>query len=91
MKSLITNLRCGRIELNLKMSAVYFIVTNFKDITEKIIPLFDKYTIQGVKVLNFSDFKLIAKLIENKAHLTEEGLSQIYSIKSKMNLLRDSK
>jgi hypothetical protein len=42
MISLITNLRCGRIELNLgrKMSAVYFIVTKFKDITEKIIPFF---------------------------------------------------
>ena len=43
----------------------------------------------GAKALDFSDFKRVAELMENKAHLTEQGLSQIRSIKSKMNHLRD--
>lgn len=34
-------------------------------------------TLQGVK--DFEDFKRVTKLMENKAHLTKEGLSQIHS------------
>jgi hypothetical protein len=49
IKWLISTLKCGRVELDLKQSAVYFVVTNFKDIFEKIIPLFDKHKIKGVK------------------------------------------
>lgn len=45
---------------------------------------------RGGGVKDFEDFKRVAKLMENKAHLTKEGLSQIYSIKSKMNFKRDS-
>ncbi len=90
MKSLINDFGCGRIELNLKRSAVYFVVTKFDDIINKIIPFFDKYPIQGLKILDFSDFKSVVKLMDNKAHLTKEGLSKIRSIKSKMNFQRDS-
>ncbi|RPB17899.1 hypothetical protein L211DRAFT_799397, partial [Terfezia boudieri ATCC MYA-4762] len=67
-----------------------FLVTKFKDITDKIIPFFDRYPRPGGGVKDFEDFKRVAKLMENKAHLTKEGLSQIYSIKSKMNFKRDS-
>ena len=88
IKLLISSVGCGRIELALEQSAVYFVVTNFKDISEKIIPLFDKYPIQGVKALNYSDFKKIVNLIQNKEHLTEEGLLKIQSIKSNMNIAR---
>jgi len=49
IKWLIATLKCGRVELDLKKSAVYFVVTNFKDIFEKIIPLFYKHKIKGVK------------------------------------------
>nr|YP_010722997.1 homing endonuclease [Leptographium procerum]WDW21002.1 homing endonuclease [Leptographium procerum]WDZ67184.1 homing endonuclease [Leptographium procerum] len=88
MKVLITTLNCGKLELLLNQSAVYFVVTNFQDIFDKIIPLFDKYPIKGVKSLDFNDFKLIANLIHNKEHLTEEGLSKIQSLKLNMNLFR---
>nr|YP_007507079.1 LAGLIDADG endonuclease [Ceratocystis cacaofunesta]YP_009704218.1 LAGLIDADG endonuclease [Ceratocystis fimbriata]YP_009710370.1 LAGLIDADG endonuclease [Ceratocystis albifundus]AFO38129.1 LAGLIDADG endonuclease [Ceratocystis cacaofunesta]QEN73781.1 LAGLIDADG endonuclease [Ceratocystis fimbriata]QFX74872.1 LAGLIDADG endonuclease [Ceratocystis albifundus] len=88
MKVLISTLNCGKLELLLNQSAVYFVVTNFQDIFDKIIPLFDKYKIKGVKSLDFYDFKLIANLIHNKEHLTEEGLSKIQSLKLNMNLFR---
>ena len=52
------------------------------------IPFFDKYPIKGIKALDFSDFKLIANLMYNKKHLTEQGLSEIQSIKLNMNLFR---
>jgi hypothetical protein len=41
----------------LKEYAVYFVVTNFKYISGKIIPLFDEYPIQGVKALDYFDKK----------------------------------
>lgn len=88
IKNLISNLDCGRVELNLNQSAVYFVVTDLQDIIEKIIPLFEKYPIKGVKSLDFNDFKLIANLVHNKEHLTEEGLCKIKSLKSNMNLFR---
>jgi hypothetical protein len=88
MEMLISKLGCGKLELKLKQSAVYFVVVSFKDIFEKIIPLFDKYPIKGVKALDFEDFKRIANLMYNKEHLTEQGLSEIQSIKLNMNLLR---
>ena len=88
MKSLITILGCGRIELNLARSVVYFLVTRYEDIINKVIPFFDKYLIEGAKVSDFSNFKKAAVLMSKKAHWTEEGLSEIQSIKSDMNFLR---
>jgi len=88
MEMLISTLGCGRIELMLKQSAIYFVVTNFKDVSEKIIPLFNKYPIKGVKALDFVDFKKVLDLMHNKEHLTEQGLSKIKSIKLNMNLNR---
>ena len=57
----------------------------FSDISEKIIPLFEKYTLQGVKAKEYEDFKKVAVLIKYKAHLTKEGLEQIKQIKAGMN------
>jgi len=63
-------------------------VTEFSDVTEKIIPFFYKHPIEGKKSLDFAHFKRVAELMKDKAHLTEKGLSQIRLIKSKMNILR---
>lgn len=85
IKMLISTLECGKVELLLKQSAVYFVVVKFQDILEKIIPLFDKYPIKGVKALDYYDFKKVVNLMSNKEHLTEQGLSKIQSIKLNMN------
>jgi hypothetical protein len=37
------------------------------------------------KVARILDFKIIAKLMENKAHLTKEGVEEIRRIKLGMN------
>ena len=88
MEMLISTLGCGKIELMLKQSAVYFVVVKFQDIFEKIIPLFEKYPLKGIKALDFSDLKKVANLMHNKEHLTEQGLSKIKSIKLNRNWLR---
>ena len=88
IKNLHKFLKCGN---TFKYSNEDFIrlrVRNFKDIYHKIIPLFKKYKIEGIKYLDFQDFCEVAELINKKAHLTVEGYEQIKIIKSRMNKAR---
>jgi len=48
-------LGCGRLETPKNGVAVHYVVSKFKDITDKVIPFFNKYPIIGVKALDFSD------------------------------------
>lgn len=77
---------CGKINQDSK--ATYFVVQRLSDITNNIIPFFDKYTLEGVKVKDYEDFKRVAELMNIKAHLTSEGLDEIRKIKNGMNTLR---
>jgi hypothetical protein len=54
MRSLVDFLDCGKIYIS--AGSVDFIVTKFSDITNKLIPFFEKYPIQGIKCLNYLDF-----------------------------------
>lgn len=86
MESLVKYLDCGTVFRS--REAVDFVVTKLPDLSEKIIPFFEKYPLQGVKSHEFLDFKIVAKLMKNKEHLTQEGLEQIGQIKSGMNTQR---
>lgn len=83
MESLVEYLGCGKVFRS--REAVDFVVTKFTDLSEGIIPFFEKYPLQEVKSHEFLDFKIVAKLMKNKEHLTQEGLEQIKQIKSGMN------
>lgn len=89
MQKFITIFDCGRIELSLARSEVYFVVTKLQDITDKVIPFFDKSPIKGVKASDYEDFKKVAMLITQKDHLTEKGINKIKLIKSNMNFQRN--
>ena len=83
MQYLIEYLDCGNIYKH--QDEISFQVVKFSDLTQKIIPFFKKYPFEGVKLLDFLDFVKVAELMENKAHLTEEGLNEIRAIKAGMN------
>jgi hypothetical protein len=90
MTSLINYLNCGSVVQSrsqgiVDRDIVKFVVSNFQDITRTILPLFNRYPIQGVKAQDFQDFCKVAELMKNKAHLTPEGLDLIKNIKSGMN------
>jgi len=87
MTSLIDYFGCGNVYKN--REAVDFIITKFSDLKNKLIPFFKKYPIQGVKFLDYLDFLKVMDIMENKAHITEEGLDQIRKIKAGMNKGRD--
>lgn len=87
IRSLVDYLECGKVYVNGTM--VDYIVTKLTDITDKIVPLFQKYPIQGVKHLDYTDFVSVVELMKNKKHLTQEGLDQIRAIKAGMNKKRE--
>ena len=82
-------LGCGYLLDNSKFPAVYIDIAKYSDILNIIIPFFNKYTLHGTKRLDFQDFCKVAELMENKAHLTHEGLKQIEEIQRFMNKGRD--
>ena len=66
-------------------SAVNLSIVDFSLITEKIIPLFKKITLVGVKSLDYQDWYKIHELMVNRSHLTIEGMNLIRKIKLGMN------
>jgi hypothetical protein len=89
LKSLVSYLNCGCYTSSAERSHGEYIVSNLPDIVEKILPFFENHPIEGMKSLDFGDFKQVAHLMQSKQHLTSEGLAKIKHIKSKMNSLRD--
>ena len=63
---------------------IQFKISKFSDITEIVIPFFNKFQIMGIKSQDFNDFVKI-ELMKNKAHLTSEGLDKIRKIQIEMN------
>uniref|UniRef100_UPI0022FD461E hypothetical protein n=1 Tax=Drechslerella dactyloides TaxID=74499 RepID=UPI0022FD461E len=90
LESLIKYFNCGNLIIDSRKSnsGVYYRVTSFKDINEKIIPFFIKHPLVGQKYLDFDNFCKVAKLMSNKSHLTPEGLNKIRMIKALMNKAR---
>ena len=63
-------------------------IVEFQALKTILVPFLDKYSLIGAKTLEYNDFKLILKLMENKIHLTKEGYYQIKVIKDGMNTKR---
>lgn len=88
LAGLVDYLGCGK--YSKRKEAGDFKVLSIKDINTKIVPFFNAYPLQGVKSLNFRDWKLAVEIMEKKGHLTEEGLKKIQTIKMRMNTKRFS-
>jgi hypothetical protein len=61
-------------------------VSNFADISQKIIPFFQRYPLQAKKRHDFEKFCQAAELIKAKRHLTLEGIEEIRTIKQRDSL-----
>lgn len=62
-----------------------FTVKNLASISEKVIPFFSKYNLQGKKLEAFNLWKQAADLMSRKAHTTTEGLNDIKKLKLLMH------
>nr|ATI20431.1 LAGLIDADG endonuclease [Juglanconis juglandina] len=82
-------LGCGKLYNQSSTGKVLdLMVTGLGDILEKVIPFFENNPLIGAKLEDFQDFVKVAKLMQNKAHHTREGLEAIRTIKDGMNSKR---
>jgi len=85
MELLIQYLGAGRLEKDSRKNVLYLVIGNFLDLTQIILPFFNKYPIFGVKYLDYLDWCKIANLMTLGYHLKKEGLEEIRKIKIGMN------
>jgi hypothetical protein len=64
-----------------------YIVRDLSDLNRVIIPFFQSYPLRTVKQFDFNSFELpsVATMMNDKKHLTEQGLLDIQQIKGCMN------
>ena len=64
----------------------YYEVNNFTAIRDHVIPFFRKFGfLSAKKKRDFAKFRKLAKLIDDKEHLTENGIHEILGIRAEMN------
>ena len=68
---------------------LYFKLKTILILKIKLYPFFNDHPIQGIKSLDFADFKKVAEIIKNKDHLTDKGFNEIKKIVDGMNLDRN--
>jgi LAGLIDADG endonuclease len=76
----------GTITINPKKNSPRYSVVGINDINIFIVKHFEIYPLQRAKKIDFDLWKECVNLIINKKDKTQEGLEQIVTIKSKMNL-----
>ena len=75
----------GAIYLNGKREVANYSVYSINDLNKLILHL-DKYPLLTQKAADYLLFKQVVELMNNKVHLTVEGLNKIVNIKASMNL-----
>jgi hypothetical protein len=88
LSNLVNYFGCGHIKENRENNITHFYVSNLDSINSIILPFFEKYPLQGSKKLDLDDFHKIAVLMNEKKHLTTNGLELIKKIKDGMNKSR---
>ena len=77
---------CGSVVIdNRKTDTKKFHIKSLSLILNKVIPHFEKYPCLTSKQLNFIDWKSIAVLMNDKKHLTLNGMQEIKNIISRIN------
>lgn len=80
-------LNCGYLKQNSKTDttdkSLAFVVRDINDLTEKVIPFFDKKLF--IKRENFEKFKKVLEIVKKGEHLNKEGLARILDLSYTMN------
>ena len=63
----------------------YFEVTKPKDLSTKVFPFFERFTLRGPKASDLEIFKRITELVLSRRHLTLEGFMEVLELRGPMN------
>ncbi len=78
-------LRVGTIRQR-KDGLYYYEVRNYRALYETVIPFFEKYRLlSATKKKNFSVFRKIVQLMQEKAHTNQKGLHEILMLRERLN------
>jgi len=75
----------GSVILDKKTNKASFTISKFSDLTNLIIPHFQKFPLQSSKLTEYSLWLNCIRLMENNEHLTKAGVDKILSIKGALN------
>ena len=80
---------CGYIKANhqrnpLDKTSVY-VVRNINDLSEKILPFFERYQLFPEKQKDFKKFADVVRKMKKKKHLSKSGLKEILKVAFSMN------
>lgn len=84
LERLVNYLGCGIVRKSVSRGTAEWVIAKSEDINLKLIPILTKFSLSGVKLLDFERFKKASFLIEKKMHLTSEGVETIKAIKDAM-------
>lgn len=74
--------KCGVVRRNHE-DRYCFRVRKLEDLSTIILPFFEKHQLKTMKKVDFLRFRKVVHLMQNKGHLTPEGLAQIKKWKAK--------
>ena len=82
-------LKCGNIyQLNYKRYGWYphakYKVSKIADLSDRIVPFFDRYPLQAKKAEVFKLFRDVVKIVHRKEHLTDKGFSRLIELRNEM-------
>ncbi len=78
-------LQCGYITQNPKEAKANFVISSQAALQGLVIPIFDSFTLNTTKYLDYLAFRQVVMLRESGTPLTPEGMEKIVSLKSSMN------
>ena len=85
LKLLQKYLQCGRLQAR-SDGVHYFVVTNYVEIVEKVIPFFKRFPfLSESKTRNFEIFRQVAMILYSGEHQTREGFTKIIDLREKLN------
>ena len=88
LENLVTYLNCGLVEtVKTRPNQSSYVVYKLKDIINKIIIFFEKYSLRGKKLADFYDFKKVVNIVGsiNMYDENSDTLKKIMKIKRNMN------
>jgi hypothetical protein len=78
-------LGCGNIRPSISDNTLKYEVRSLADLINKVIPHFHKYPLISGKRQSFYSFEKVCQLMQDKKHLTKDGLGEILVLAAKMN------
>ncbi len=75
---------CGVVRRN-HAERMAFRVRRVEHLNQNVIPFFEKHPLKSKKHLDFLKFRDVLRLMQERAHLTPDGIAKIRVIASRMN------